>query len=348
MVCALRGPRKPAHRRNLISLSETVVKSMEDDFRSSVCIPGAVFVLIFSLMAVVLNSLLLVVLYKDPTKSLRSTTALYISSLAVLHFLFGAVAGTAAAESYIACALGAEDSPHFQNQFSRTCLTFLIRAQNFLVLAFSVERLGNTAFPVFHHSGEKVKNALICFACIALYALCFSIFEIVATKWWIRRLDVHLNIIIPLAATITLTALLRKSLRKMKVLRTERDSSNCALHREQSHTTKLKKQIPLSNAFRFVALLYFVSVVPYLVFALCEVYCSSCEQREWFFATLRLCVAMVFVNAGFYPLIYYLCVPELRKGFKTVFYGVREENALRLQQVNRNNKTSGTVSVIYL
>lgn len=324
------------------------MKSMEDDFRSSVCIPGAVFVLIFSLMAVVLNSLLLVVLYKDPTKSLRSTTALYISSLAVLHFLFGAVAGTAAAESYIACALGAEDSPHFQNQFSRTCLTFLIRAQNFLVLAFSVERLGNTAFPVFHHSGEKVKNALICFACIALYTLCFSIFEIVATKWWIRRLDVHLNIIIPLAATITLTALLRKSLRKMKVLRAERDSSNCALHREQSHTTKLKKQIPLSNAFRFVALLYFVSVVPYLVFALCEVYCSSCEQREWFFATLRLCVAMVFVNAGFYPLIYYLCVPELRKGAKTVFCGVREEHALRLQQVNRNNKTSGTVSVIYL
>ena len=323
------------------------MKSMEDDFRSSVCISGAVFVLIFSLMAVVLNSLLLVVLYKDPTKSLRSTTVLYISSLAVLHFLFGAVAGTAAAESYIACALGGEDSPHFQNQFSRTCLTFLIRAENFLVLAFSVERLGNTAFPVFHHSGEKVKNALLCFGCIALYALCFSIFEIVATKWWIRRLDVHLNIIIPLAATITLTAFLHKSLRKMKVLRTELDSPSCGLRREQSHTTKLKKQIPLSNAFTFVALLYFISVVPYLVFALCEVHCSSCGQREWFFATSRFCVAMVFVNAGFYPLIYYVCVPELRKGFKTVFCGVREGHALRLQRVNRNNKTSGT-AVIYL
>ena len=304
--------------------------------------------LIFSLMAVVLNCLLLTVLYKDPTKSLRSTTALYTSGLAVLHFLFGAVAGTAAAESYIACALGLEDSPHFQNQFSRTCLTFLIRAENFLVLAFSVERLGNTAFPVFHHSGEKVKNALICLACIALYALCFSIFEIVATKWWVRRLDVHLNIIIPLAATITLTALLHKSIRKLKVLRTELDSPNSTLRGERSHTTKLKKQIPLSNAFVFVALLYVVSVVPYLVFALCEVYCSSCEQREWFFAISRFFVAMVFVNAGFYPLIYYVCVPELRKGFKTVFCGVRRDRALRLPQVNRNNKTSGTVAVIYL
>lgn len=320
---------------------------MEDNFRSSVCIPGAVFVMMFSLMAVVLNCLLLVVLYKDPTKSLRSTTALYIASLAVLHFLFGGVAGTAAAESYIACALGAEDSPHFQNQFSRTCLTFLIRAENFLVLAFSVERLGNTAFPVFHHRGEKVKNALICFACVALYALCFSVFEIVATKWWIRRLDVHLNIIIPLAATITLTALLHKSVRKLKVLRTEPDSSNSALRGERSHT-KLKKQIPLASAFIFVALLYFVSLVPYLVFALCEVYCSNCEQREWFFATLRFCVAIVFLNSGFYPLIYYVCVPELRKGFKTVFCGVREEQALRLKRVNRNNKTQGTVAVIYL
>ena len=304
---------------------------------------------IFSFVAVVLNCLLLIVLYKDPTKSFRSTTALYISSLAVLHFLFGGVAGTAAAESYIACALGAEDSPHLQSQFSRTCLTLLIRAENFLVLAFSVERLGNTAFPVLHHSGEKVKNALLCFACIALYALCFSIFEIVATKWWIRRLDVHLNIIIPLAATITLTALLHKSIRKLKVLRTKpSDSSNCALREEPNHTAKLKKQIPLSNAFVFGVLLYFVSVVPYYIFAFCEVYCSSCEQREWFFATLRFCVAMVFVNAGFYPLIFYVCVPELRKGFKIVFCGVREERALRLQQVNRNKKTSGTVAVIYL
>ena len=322
---------------------------MEDNFRSSVCITGAVFVLIFSLMAVVLNCLLLIVLYKDPTKSFRSTTALYVSSLAVLHFLFGGVAGTAAAESYIACALGAEDSPHFQSQFSRICLTFLIRAENFLVLAFSVERLGNTAFPVFHRNGEKVKNALICFICIALYALCFSIFEIVATKWWIHRLDVHLNIIIPLAATITLTILLHRSTRKLQeVLRTERDSSNCALGGESSHTAKLKKQIPLANAFVFVALLYFVSVTPYLVFALCEVYCSSCEQREWFFATLRFCVVMVFVDAGFYPLIFYIFVPELRKGFKTLFCGVHEERALRLQQVNRNSKTSGTVAVIYL
>ncbi|XP_078382097.1 galanin receptor 2b-like isoform X2 [Oculina patagonica] len=320
---------------------------MEDDFRTSVCIPGAVFVVAFSLMAVVLNGLLLIVLYKDPTKSLRSTTALYIASLAVLHFLFGSVAGPAAAQSYIACALGAEDSPHFQKQFSRICLTFLVRAENFLVLAFSVERLGNTAFPVLHR-GEKVKNARICFACIALYSLCFSIFEIVASKWWIRRLDVHLNIIIPLAATVTLSSLLYKATRKLYVLRTEQDSSDCALRAERSHTTKLKKQIPLANAFIFVALLYFVSLMPYFVFALCEVYCSNCEQREWFFASLRSCVAMIFLNAGFNPVIYYICVPEFRRGFKTVFCGVREEQQLRLKPVSRNNNAPGTVAVIYL
>ena len=321
---------------------------MEDEFRTSVCIPGAVFVVAFSLMAVVLNGILLIVLYKDPTKSLRSTTALYIASLAVLHFLFGSVAGPAAAESYIACALGAEDSPHFQNQFSRICLTFLVRAENFLVLAFAVERLGNTAFPVFHHRGEKVKNALICFACIALYALWFSIFEIVAGKWWIRRLDVHLNTIIPLAATATLTALLYKAMKKLHVLRTEHDGSDCALRGERSQTTRLKKQIPLANAFIFVASLYIVCTLPYFVLALCEVHCSNCEQREWFFAALRFCVAMIFLNAGFNPIIYYICAPEFRRGFKTIFCGTREEQPLRLNPVSRNNNASGTVSVIYL
>lgn len=321
---------------------------MEDDFRSAVCIPGAVLVILFSLMAVALNTLLLIVLYKDPTKSLRSTTALYMASLAVLHFLFGSVAGPAAAVSYIACVLGTEDSPFFQNGFSRACFTFLIRAENFLLLAFSVERFGNTAFPVFHYRGEKVKNSLICFSCIALYALCFSIFEIVATRWWVRSLDVHLNIIIPLAATITLTLLLYKFTRKLHVLRTEHDGSNSALREESNHTTKRKKQIPLANAFLFVALLYVVSLLPYFVLALCEVHCSSCEQRDWFFAALRICVAMAFLNAGFNPVIYFICVPEFRKGFKTVFCGVRENQPVSLKTISRNNNAPGTVAVIYV
>lgn len=325
---------------------------MEDDFRSWVCIPGAVFVVMFSLMAVVLNSLLLIVLYKDPTKSLRSTTALYITSLAVLHFLFGSVAGTAAAESYIACALGAEDSPYLENQFSRTCFTCLIRAENFLVLAFAVERLGNTAFPVFHRNGaEKVKYALICFVCISLYALGFSIFEIFAVETWIRRLDVHLNITIPLVATVTLSALLHKAVRKLNILRTDNGACSCPLQAKRSHTTKLKKQIPLANAFIFIALLFFVSLVPFFLLALCGVYCSNCWQRKWFFASLRFCVAMVFLNAGCTPFIYYICVPQFRKGFKIVFCGIHEEQPLRLTPVSRNNHNSdtrGTVTVIYL
>lgn len=321
---------------------------MEDHFRSSVCIPGAVFVVLFSLLAVVLNILLLIVLYKDPTKSLRSTTALYVASLAVLHLLFGSVVGTAAVESYVACALDAEGTPHFQSQFSRISFTLLIRAENFIILAFSVERLGNTAFPVFYPRADKVKNTLICFACIAFYALSFSIFEILAGKWWIRRLDVHLNVVIPLAATIALTAFLYKAIRKLNDLRAEHDRHNSALQRKSSRTTRIEKQILLSNAFIFVALLFTISLVPYFILALNEVYCENCAEQEWFFAAFRTCVAFTFLNAGLTPFIYYVRVPEFQKGFKMVFCGMHEEQPFSLKPFSRNNNASGKVPVIYL
>lgn len=320
---------------------------MDNDFRSTVCIPGAVLVMLFSLLAVVLNSCLLVVLYKDPTNSVRSTNSLLVTSLAILHLLFGIVVGTAAAESYIACARDIEGTAHFDSVFSRISLTLLIRTENYLMLAFSVERLGNTSRPIFHPRADKVKSTLICLTCIVVYTLGFSIFEIAAAPRWIRALDIHLNVVSPLAATITLTVLLYKALRKLNGLYTEQDSCDSST-RKKSSCRRLKKQIALSSAFIIVVLLFVISLLPYCSLALYEVYCSNCTKLGWFFAVFRMCVAFTFLSAALTPVIYYICVPEFQTGFKMVFCGMFGEQSFRMKPFSHGVNPSRKVTVIYL
>jgi len=313
---------------------------MEEGFQSSVCISGGVLLVVFCVMALLLNGVLLIVLWKDPTKTSRSTTTVYIASLSVLHISFGIIAGTAASQSYIACAMGDEDSPHLEKEFSRICLTFFIRAENFLILAFAVERLGNFLFPDFYQRGSyKVKNALLCVGCIVFYSLCFSIFDMMAGKFWVRRLDVPLNSIVPLLATVVLTALLWNWLRKLNIPQMENNGCDGVIRET--------KQIPLANAFVLTVLLFVVSVVVFSVLSLYEVHCSDCWKREWFFAALRISIVINFLRAAINPFIYYVCIPHLRKGFQTLFCGRRQQEQIQLQPISGNN-TQRKVPVIYL
>lgn len=325
---------------------------MEDNFHASVCISGAVLVVTFSLTAVVLNSLQLIVLWKDPTQSLRSSTTVYIASLSVLQMCCALFAGTASTESYIACAQGKEQSPHFGKEFTRISFAFFVRVESFVIVAFATERLGSICFPVFYQGGRyKAKNAFACVVCIILYSLCFSIFDMIAGKFWIRRLDAHLNTI-PIVAIIAMAAILYHSLRKLNILQLENNGCDISLREspEESHTHRLKKQRPFANAFILIAVLFVVSIIPYIVFSLYEVHCSECYKQEWFVTAMRISLAMTFVTKAANPFVYYACVKDFREGFKILFCGKLQPENFFLKHLRRNyNKGApGTVPVIYL
>ena len=319
--------------------------------QSRVCVPGAALVVIFSVTAVLLNGLLLILQWKDPTKSLRMTAMLYFVFLSAFHVLYGALAGTAAAESYITCALDGSDSPHLERNFSRICLTFFIRSENFLILAFAVERLGSIAFPVLNRQeSDKIKNALFCLVCISLFSLSFSVFDIYEGKFWVRRLDVHLNSIIPLIVNVVLTLILWRSLRKLRLPSTDNEGNNgiAPERTEENLASSLKDQMPLAKAFILTASLYSISVITYFVISLIEVYCSECWRKEWFFAALRFSIAMHFMHLSVSPLVCFVFLPNLRAGFRMMFCGKRGERQIEMEDLQRNNKKLGSVPVIYL
>lgn len=194
---------------------------MEDSSHAQACIAAAVLVVILSLTALIFNSLQLIVLWKDPTKSFRSSTTVYIASLCIIQMCYGLIAGTAATEGYLACAKGEEHSPHLDSELSRLCFSFFVRTEGFLIVAFVTERFGSIVFPVFYQRGRyKAKNALFCVLCILIYSLCFSIFDKIAGKFWVRSLDAHLNVI-PFGAIVVLSALLDHRLRKRSVRQAE-------------------------------------------------------------------------------------------------------------------------------
>lgn len=321
---------------------------MKENFQSSLCISGATLVDIFCVTAVVFNGLLLIVLWKDPTKSLRSTTTVYIASLSILQVSYGIIAGTAVTKSYIACAKVENAPPHLGRSFSRISLTFFIRVEILLILAFAVERLGNGAVPGFHQRGSyKAKNSLLCVGCIVLYSLCSSLFDLIAGTLWVRRLNHHLNII-PLVAIVVLTALLYCSLRKQNV-QTENNCDVFLRERiEEGHTKRLEKQKLLTGAFFSIALLFVSTIIMYYVLSLYEVYCSDCWKEEWFSAALRISIAISFLHAALSPFVYYVFLPNVQRGLKLVLSGQPLQQMMRLTRLRRDHYKIRTVPVIYV
>lgn len=96
-----------------------VFGEMESDFRVAICTTGLIFLVLFCSVASVANGLLLVVLYKDPSRCFRKPIVVYIAALALMDFLSGSVTGIGVIYNYILCALGKENPPHWKVQCSQ-------------------------------------------------------------------------------------------------------------------------------------------------------------------------------------------------------------------------------------
>ncbi|XP_015780191.1 PREDICTED: uncharacterized protein LOC107358073 isoform X1 [Acropora digitifera] len=323
---------------------------MEDSSHAQACIAAAVLVVILSLTALIFNSLQLIVLWKDPTKSFRSSTTVYIASLCIIQMCYGLIAGTAATESYLACAKGEEHSPHLESELSRLCFSFFVRTEGFLIVAFVTERFGSIVFPIFYQRGRyKAKNALFCVLCILIYSLCFSILDKIAGKFWVRSLDAHLNVI-PFGAIVVLSALLDHRLRKRSVRQAE-NGCDISLREtpEESCRQSLTKQVPFAKAVVLIAVLFVASVIPYMICVLYEAHCSDCNAQELFLIVMRVSIALTFISVAASPFVYCVCIPDLREGFKILFYGKLQGENFILNRLRRNRwSASGSVPVIYL
>lgn len=315
------------------------------------CITAAVLVVILSLTALIFNSLQLIVLWKNPKKSFRSSTTVYIGSLCIIQMCYGVIAGTVATESYIACAKGKEHSPHLDSELSRICFSFFVRSESFLIIAFATERFGNIVFPIFYQRGRyKAKNALLCVVCILIYSLCFSIFDMIAGKFWVRSLDAHLNVI-PFGAIVVLSALLYHCLRKLNIRHAANNGCDISLRETpaESRRQKLTKQVPFAKAVVLIAVLFVLSVIPYMICSLYEVHCSDCNAQELFVTAMRVSIALTFITIAASPFVYCVCIPDLREGFKILFGGKLQQENFILIRLRRNRCSgSGSVPVIYL
>lgn len=142
---------------------------------------SGVYLSIIAVLTIIGNGLLLLAIMKDPFKSFRTPTTLFVVSLAVADFLTGAVVEPLTAYIYIGVYLKFHLNPEKQKAFNN-CQNFTSRfsfvtmnASFLILLALTFCQYVAISFPHKHRSVVNHRNVMIVLIVITIYSVLFSL-----------------------------------------------------------------------------------------------------------------------------------------------------------------------------
>lgn len=142
---------------------------------------SGVYLSIIAVLTIIGNGLLLLAIMKDPSKSFRTPTTLFVVSLAVADFLTGAVVEPLTAYIYIGVYLKFHLNPEKQKAFNN-CQNFTSRfsfvtmnASFLILLALTFSQYVAISFPHKHRSVVNHRNVMIVLIVITIYSVLFSL-----------------------------------------------------------------------------------------------------------------------------------------------------------------------------
>lgn len=298
-----------------------VFGEMESDFRVAICTTGLIFLVLFCSVASVANGLLLVVLYKDPSRCFRKPIVVYIAALALMDFLSGSVTGIGVIYNYILCALGKENSSSLEGTlFAAVFAGFTICTANMLALLLSCERLFAVAFPIDYRQKSTVRRGVIAVAAVVVYSLTFSLSNLAGSNWRSAPLRFHLTVTAPFLALIVVNIAL------VMVIRLHNRKTECLLEgsvRPSNYSgvesKRRQREKTLAVTTQLIVFCFVTSLLPYLIFKLMDLYLPEYREQDWFFAGVRFFLPFVYLNPAANPLIFNFRIAHFRRAFRLVF-----------------------------
>jgi len=263
------------------------------------------------------NSMLLLTIYKDPHRSLRSPSTKLVINMAVADFMAGSLSG------YL---LTAYDVTKLTNKPSYQDLAlslFRIYANIGIpsvivscctVIAMAFDRWFAVGSAINYRNIVTTKRVNVLVVLFWIYALMFTSLLLTGMPFIVfEMVFCHLHVSLPLLVLPVVYwkafRALEAHTRRMKNLESGSERTNLKTAQREKKTTK---------AFLIVLCLFYVAFVPYVIAINLRNLCSVCVGTEALDVFLLISLRFVLLNCSFDPFVYALRIPKYRRAIRTV------------------------------
>lgn len=282
-----------------------------------------------ALTASVANSLLLVIIYKDPHRNLRSPSTNLVINMAVADFLTGFLSGFL---------VTAYDGLLFMGRTARSLERYLlvnivvavvsIMVGCCNVVAMACDRwLAVTAALNYRTivTVRRVNSFIVLFWIYAIGFVGLSFYRAIPKNVY-ELLYCHLHVSLPL---IVLPLLYWKTFRALEAH--SRRMTNLGPGNQRMNAKTVCAERKTTKAFVIVLCLFYVSFLPYVVVVNLKNFCPVCAVSKGFQVFLHIAYRFLILNCCLDPFVYAWRIPKYRRAVRTVFnrcYRFRRRNAI--------------------
>lgn len=272
-----------------------------------------------ALTASVANSLLLVIIYKNPHRNLRSPSTNLVINMAVADFLTGFLSGSL---------VTAYDGLMFMGRTAKSLEKYLlvnlvIAVTSVIVgccnvVAMACDRwLAVTAALNYRTivTARRVKSLIGLFWIYAIGFVALTFSRVIPMEVY-QLLYCHLHVSLPL---IVLPLLYWKTFRALEVH--SRRMTNLGPGDQRMNSKKVFGERKTTKAFVIVLCLFYVSFLPYVVVVNLSFFCPVCVVSKGFQVFQYIAYRFIILNCSLDPFVYAWRIPKYRRAVRTVFHG---------------------------
>ena len=328
---------------------------MDGNLLPVTCIATSILTVALVVVTTVSNGFLLYVLYKDPLKRFTKPVTTFITAIAIMDFLTGALCDPSQARFEIRCALKMETETEFELRgFTAIVAFFTVNSATLLIVAMSVERFLAVTFPHFYRQAVTRKRAKLCVIAVCIYCFVFSLLQLtdVDLGLW-ETVDLYMHTVFPIILVIVTYAAISVILRKQRntfqsvndKIKGNDGTLNRKRRRNQTQKQKNERQIVVT-AF-LISLLLILAFLPYTIVIIEAANCKNCLTNEWFVVFSRVAIPFVFMNSAVNPFVYVLRMRDLRRSMKmTLGCLTGNKNTITVERRHRNTGEANNSSVV--
>ncbi|EDO47229.1 predicted protein [Nematostella vectensis] len=286
--------------------------------------------IIVSITSVTTNSLILVVIIKNPLRCLRKPSSGFLCVLAVADLAVGLLSSVGVAVNCLDAFLTANLEEETLQKYSLVAGVLTYTFQVLVVVALTLERLLAILCPVFHRNRMSFESAVVSSLVLLAYSLFFSLIQFAGVNPEVYNIsDVLLHHLLPLVAVLVAYFAIHRGLKKQ----------SRAANTNTADSRRVQIERRLIGTVSVVGLFMVLTLVPYLVVILLSFYCASCDGNLLLKAKF-LSILVLYSNSAIHPFIYGLRLSPYTKSFKAVFVTspVESSHSTEMRRVTRDRR----------
>lgn len=298
----------------------------------SIFLANGIFLAIISPLIVILNTLLLFAIYKDPFKTFQTPSAFFLVGLSTTDLVLGLIVLPFPMTCYF-IAYGGDQI--LQTKCFNILLDHIgilanasINSSFLIVLAFTVVQYLAVSWPFRYKNLVNIKRTICCILAIWIYTIMFEVIEKFGVdKMLLRQVDVTLHTTIAFIAMVTVYILLqrafKKKIKKGMRLRAE-TSTQCTMSTNEgspkatthskTNSGEIEKRFIRVNLF-LIGLLFFCTLPNCIVYYI-HFYNPKISRNPQFFVARIIVDNTMYVKALVDPLIFAWRLPKYRKALR--------------------------------